>query len=217
MLSEDPVNARTLMEKIENYTMEDGVLYRKSYLVPLLRYVGPFRLIIDARELIRACDDCQAHASVPRHPKADMISGNGAVERENRSLLRGIKTRLEKGGSAWVEEVSNVLWVRQTIKKTINGETPFSLSYDTKVVILADISMPTHQTSKLNEKTNDQELHLNLDLLQERREIAAIREARYKQQAEKYYNKKVLHVEFKVGEFVLRKNEASRAANTGKL
>ncbi|GKA31374.1 reverse transcriptase domain-containing protein [Tanacetum coccineum] len=217
MLSEDPVDARTLMEKIEKYTMEDGVLYRKSYLVLLMRCVGPFRLITDAKELIRACDDCQAHASVPRLPKADMISGNGAVERANRSLLRGIKTGLEKGGSTWAEEVSNVLWARQTIKKTINGETPFSLSYDTEVVIPAEIGMPTHQTSKLNEKTNDQELHLNLDMPEEQREIAPIREARYKQQTEKYYNKKVLHMEFKVGEFVVRKNKASRAANTGKL
>ncbi|GKD23021.1 hypothetical protein Tco_1224724, partial [Tanacetum coccineum] len=58
--------------------------------------------------------------------------------------------------------------------------------------------MPTHRTSNLNEKTNDQELHLNLDMMDERREIEAIRE-------------------FKVGEFVLRKNEASRAANTSKL
>ncbi|GKE38004.1 reverse transcriptase domain-containing protein [Tanacetum coccineum] len=32
----------------------------------------------DARELIRACDDCQAHASVPRLPKADMISVTSA-------------------------------------------------------------------------------------------------------------------------------------------
>ncbi|GJZ22337.1 reverse transcriptase domain-containing protein [Tanacetum coccineum] len=31
--------------------------------------------------------------------------GNGAVERANKSLLRRIKTRLEKGGSAWAEEV----------------------------------------------------------------------------------------------------------------
>ncbi|GJZ38613.1 reverse transcriptase domain-containing protein [Tanacetum coccineum] len=65
VLPEDPVDARILMEKVRNYTMEDRVLYRKSYLVPLMR---------DARELIRACDDCQAHASVPRLPKANMIS-----------------------------------------------------------------------------------------------------------------------------------------------
>ncbi|GKC01248.1 reverse transcriptase domain-containing protein, partial [Tanacetum coccineum] len=42
-LPEDPVDARTLMEKIRNYTMEDGVLYRKSYLVPLMRCIGPLQ------------------------------------------------------------------------------------------------------------------------------------------------------------------------------
>ncbi|GKE95339.1 reverse transcriptase domain-containing protein [Tanacetum coccineum] len=151
-----------------------------------LGYFWPF-MHRDAREPIRACDDCQAHAAVPRLPKADMISvtyawppgrvkylivaidyftkwmeakplatitgkqvvnfiydnivcrfgipatiitdngtqfvndpfkkwaeklkiqlistsvyhpqGNRAVERANKSLLRGIKTMLEKGGS----------------------------------------------------------------------------------------------------------------------
>ncbi|GJY30397.1 reverse transcriptase domain-containing protein [Tanacetum coccineum] len=239
-LPEDPVDARTLMEKIGNYTMEDGVLYRKSYLVPLMRCVGPLqanyiirevhmgscgmhdgpRHVVakamnlgyywpsmhrDARELIRACDDCQAHESVPRLPKADMISvtsawpfmkwgmdivgplpegsgrdpatiitdngtqfvndpfkkwaeklkiqlistlvyhpqGNRAVERANKSLLRGIKTRLEKGGSAWAEEVPKVLWAHRTMKKTSNGETPFSLTYGTEAVIPTEIDMPT--------------------------------------------------------------------------
>ncbi|GKD74156.1 reverse transcriptase domain-containing protein, partial [Tanacetum coccineum] len=158
----------------------------------------------DVKELIKACDDCQAHASVPRLPKADMISvtsawlfqsgaeklkiqlistsvyhpqGNEAVGRANKSLLRGIKTKLEKGGSAWAEEVPNVLWAHRTMKKTSNGETPFSLTYGTEAVIPAEIGMPTHRTSSMNEKTNDQELRLNLNLLEERREIAAIREA----------------------------------------
>ncbi|GJS08450.1 reverse transcriptase domain-containing protein [Tanacetum coccineum] len=193
--------------------------------------IGNYTMMRDARDLIRACDDCQAHASVPRLPKADMILAeklkiptliyypkrNGAVERENRSLLRGIKTRLEKGGLAWAGEVPNVLWAHQIMKKTSNGETPFSLTYGIEAVIPAKIGLPTHRTSKLNEKTNDQELRLNLDLLEERREIAVIREARYKQQVEKYYNKKVRHVQFKVGEFILRKNKASKDANTGKL
>ncbi|GJU65605.1 reverse transcriptase domain-containing protein [Tanacetum coccineum] len=164
ILPEDLVNARTLMEKNGNYTMEDEVLSRKSYLVPLMRCVGllqanyvirevhmglcgmhdgPRQVVAkamnlryywpsmhrDARELIRTYDDCQAHASIPRLPKANMILGNRAVERANRSLLRGIKTRLEKGGSTWDEEVPNVLWEYQTMKKTNNGETPFSLTY----------------------------------------------------------------------------------------
>ncbi|GJV18264.1 reverse transcriptase domain-containing protein [Tanacetum coccineum] len=124
---------------------------------------------------------------------------------------------MEKGGSTWAEEVPNVLWAHRTMKKTSNGETPFSLTYGTEVVIPAEIGMPTHIISNVNEKTNDQELCLNLDLLDERRKIAAIREAKYKQQVEKYYNKKVRYVQFKVGEFVLRRNEVSRVANTGKL
>nr|GEU28990.1 reverse transcriptase domain-containing protein [Tanacetum cinerariifolium] len=211
-----------------NYTIEDGVMYRKSYMVPFMRprqvmakamnlgYYWP-SIHRDARELIKSCDDCQAHASVPRFPKADMIlvtsswpfikwgidiagplsegprrvkylimatdyftkwmkakplititgekaqdpvklhfglspQGNGAVERENISLLRGIKTRLEKGGSAWAKEAPNVLWAHQTIKNTSNGETPFSLTYGTEAVILTDIGIPTHRTSSVNEK-----------------------------------------------------------------
>ncbi|GKB26003.1 reverse transcriptase domain-containing protein [Tanacetum coccineum] len=55
--------------------------------------------------------------------------GNRAVERANISLLRGIKTRLENGGPAWDEEMPNVLWEHQTMKKTSNGETPFILTY----------------------------------------------------------------------------------------
>ncbi|GJZ29425.1 reverse transcriptase domain-containing protein, partial [Tanacetum coccineum] len=43
------------------------------------------------------------------------------------------------------------------------------------------------------------------------------REARRKQQVEKYYNQRVHHKQFKVGEFVLRKNELSKVKNTGKL
>ncbi|GKE90063.1 reverse transcriptase domain-containing protein [Tanacetum coccineum] len=69
ILPKNPVDARTMMEKIGNYTMEDRVLYRKSYLVPLMR---------DAKALIKACDNCQAYASVPRLPKEDMISVTSA-------------------------------------------------------------------------------------------------------------------------------------------
>ncbi|GKD66210.1 reverse transcriptase domain-containing protein [Tanacetum coccineum] len=205
-LPEHPVDARTLMEKIVNYTMEDDVLYRKSYFVPLMRCVGPLQANYIIREVHMG--SCGMHDG-PRHVvakamnlgninmsiygvgmdivgplpegpgrvkylivaidyftkwmeakplatitgkqvvnftydnivcrfgipaiiitdnetqfvndpikkwaeklKIQLIStsvyhsqGNGAVERANKSLLRRIKTRLEKGGSAWAEEV----------------------------------------------------------------------------------------------------------------
>nr|GFD02083.1 reverse transcriptase domain-containing protein [Tanacetum cinerariifolium] len=60
-------------------------------------------------------------------------------------------------------------------------------------------------------------MRLNLDLLQEIRETAAIREARYKTKMEQYYNKKVFPSGFRPGEFMFRRNEASRVEDQGKL
>ncbi|GJS94837.1 reverse transcriptase domain-containing protein [Tanacetum coccineum] len=131
--------------------------------------------------------------------------------------MQGIKTRLHQEGGAWVEELPNVLWAHRTTPKTSNGETPFSLAYGTEAVIPAEIGIPTKRTIQRPDEENKEALRLNLNLLEERREIATIREARRKQQVEKYYNQRVRHKQFKVGEFVLRKNKLSKAENTGKL
>ncbi|GJZ30905.1 hypothetical protein Tco_0575952 [Tanacetum coccineum] len=65
--------------------------------------------------------------------------------------------------------------------------------------------MPTRRTAQ----RVDVELRLNPNLLEERREIAMIREERRKKQVEKYYNQRVHHKQFRTGEFVLQKNEVS--------
>ncbi|GKB31917.1 hypothetical protein Tco_0871318, partial [Tanacetum coccineum] len=63
---------------------------------------------------------------------------------------------------------------------------------------------------------NNEALEINLDLLEERREPAAIREANSKAKMEKYYNSKVRSTSFKPGDLVYRNNEASRAEDTHK-
>ncbi|GJU88664.1 reverse transcriptase domain-containing protein [Tanacetum coccineum] len=67
-----------------------------------------------------------------------------------------------------------------------NGETPFSLTYETEAVILVEISMPTLRTAKVDMVQNNEALEINLDLLEERREHATIREAKSKAKMEKY-------------------------------
>ncbi|GJV21675.1 reverse transcriptase domain-containing protein [Tanacetum coccineum] len=113
------------------------------------------------------------------HPQA-----NGMVERANKSLMEGIKARLGRDRAGWVDELPNVLWAHRTSLKQSNGETPFSLTYGSEVVIPAKIGMPTHRTMMIKEDENEVELRLNIDLLQERREAAAIREAKYKTKME---------------------------------
>ncbi|GJV49535.1 reverse transcriptase domain-containing protein [Tanacetum coccineum] len=142
---------------------------------------------------------------------------HGLVERANRSLGEGIKARLDERSKNWMEELPYVLWAHRTMIKSSNGDTPFSLTYGTEAVIPAEIGMPTLRTSEVSLEENKEALEINLDLLEERREQATIREAKSKAKMERYYNSKVRSVSFKPGDLVYRKNEASRAEDTGKL
>ncbi|GKA64916.1 hypothetical protein Tco_0764623 [Tanacetum coccineum] len=101
--------------------------------------------------------------------------------------------------------------------KSSNGDTPFSLTYRTEAVIPAEIGMPTLRTAKVDLVQNNEALEINLDLLEEKREQAAIREAKSKAKIKKYYNSKVRSTSLKPGDLVYRNNKASHAEDTGKL
>ncbi|GKC62657.1 reverse transcriptase domain-containing protein [Tanacetum coccineum] len=116
-----------------------------------------------------------------------------------------------------MEELPHVLWAHRTMIKSSNGDTPFSLTYGTKAVIPAEIGMPTIRTAEVDLVQNNEALEINLDLLEERREEAAIREAKSKAKMEKYYNAKVQNICFKPGDLVYCNNDASRVEDTGKL
>nr|GFB62692.1 reverse transcriptase domain-containing protein [Tanacetum cinerariifolium] len=99
--------------------------------------------------------------------------------------------RLGEGNKNWVEELPHVLWAHRTMIKSSHGDTPFSLTYGTEAVIPTKIEMPTCRTAAVDVVSNDEELRLILDLLEERRERAAICEAKAKLKMTKYYNARV--------------------------
>ncbi|GJU78912.1 reverse transcriptase domain-containing protein [Tanacetum coccineum] len=72
-------------------------------------------------------------------------------------------------------------------------------------------------SKEINQAENDEGLLLNLDILEERREKAVVREARSKAKMEKYYNAKVHSTTFCPGVFVIHSNKASHAKESGKL
>ncbi|GKD87654.1 hypothetical protein Tco_1358808 [Tanacetum coccineum] len=77
--------------------------------------------------------------------------------------------------------------------------------------------MPTLKTIEVDLVQNNEALEINLDLLEEKREQAAIREAKSKAKMEKYYNSKVRSTSFKLGDLVYRNNDASHTEDTRKL
>ncbi|GJQ97919.1 reverse transcriptase domain-containing protein [Tanacetum coccineum] len=139
------------------------------------------------------------------------------LERANRSLGEGRKARLDERSKNWMEELPHVLWAHRTMIKSSNRDTPFSLTYGTEAVIPVEIGMPILRTAKVDLVQNDEALEINLDLLEEKIEQAAIQEAKIKAKMERDYNSKVCSVSFKPGDLVYRNNDASRAEDTGKL
>ncbi|GJT13550.1 hypothetical protein Tco_0768233 [Tanacetum coccineum] len=73
----------------------------------------------------------------------------------------------------------------------------FQLTYGTEEVRSAEIGMPTLRTAELDLTKNNEALGINLDLIEEKREQAAIQEAKR--------------------EMVYRSNDASHAKDGGKL
>ncbi|GFS43662.1 hypothetical protein Acr_00g0086270 [Actinidia rufa] len=69
-----------------------------------------------------------------------------------------------------------------------------------------------------NKENNEAELRLKLDLLNEKRERAEVRQAAYKHQVAKYYNERVKHMSFLPSDLVLRKvTLPTKELNAGKL
>ena len=104
----------------------------------------------------------QNHYSSPVHPQA-----NGQAEVANRSLLKIIKTRLEGAKGVWPNELLGVPWVYRTIVRTPTGETPFKLAYANEAVIPAEVHMAKYRVMTYQDKDNEEQLRLNLDLIDE--------------------------------------------------
>ncbi|GJU90653.1 hypothetical protein Tco_1303076 [Tanacetum coccineum] len=96
--------------------------------------------------------------------------------------------------------------------KSINGETPFSLTYNTEAVIPAEIGMPTLWTMEVDPTKNDEALEINLDLIEEKREQTRIQEAKSKTKMEKYYNSRSRGTSFRPGDRSHRNRASIKAA-----
>ena len=65
----------------------------------------------------------------------------------NKVIVNGLKRRLEGAKGNWIEELPNVLWAYRTTSRRSTGETPFSLTYGTEVMILAEVYLCSAQVS----------------------------------------------------------------------
>ncbi|GFS40490.1 hypothetical protein Acr_00g0068850 [Actinidia rufa] len=80
--------------------------------------------------------------STPSYPQC-----NGQAEASNKTILNGIKKRLEKAKGRWVDELANVLWAYRTTPRKATNETPYSLAFGFEAVIPLEVGLPTIRTA----------------------------------------------------------------------
>ena len=155
----------------------------------------------------------QNHYSSPAHPQA-----NGQVEVTNRSLLKIIKTQLEGAKGVWPDELPGVLWAYRTTMRTPMGETPFKLAYGSEAVIPAEVYMANHRVMTYQEKDNEEQLCLSLNLIDEVRMDAEHRTVRYKNVIARQHDAMVRPRHFNIGDLVLKRvSLATKNPAHGKL
>ena len=102
--------------------------------------------------------------------------------------------------------------------RTPTGETPFKLAYGSEAVIPAEVHMANHRVMKYQDKENEKQLHLNLDLIDEVRMNAEERITRYKSLIARQYDAIVKPRRFNIGDLVLKRvSLATRNPAYGKL
>ena len=74
--------------------------------------------------------------STPAYPQS-----NGQAEAVNKTILNGLKKRLDGAKGRWVEELPNVLWAYRTTPRRSMGETPFSMTYGAEAMIPTEVSL----------------------------------------------------------------------------
>ena len=155
----------------------------------------------------------QNHYSSPAHPQA-----NGQAEVTNRSLLKIIKTQLEGAKGVWPDELPGVLWAYRTTVRTPTGETPFKLAYGSEAIIPAEVHMANHRVMTYQEKDNEEQLRLSLNLIDEVRMDAEHRTIRYKNLIARQHDAMVRHRHFNIGDLVLKRvSLATKNPAHGKL
>ena len=141
---------------------------------------------------------------------------NGQAEAVNKTILNGVKKRLDGAKGRWAKELPNVLWAYRTTPRRSTGETSFSLTYGAEAVIPVEINLCSAWVDGFDSTQNNLMMAKCLDLLDECREAATIRLVEYQQSLVRHYNRDVKTREFSVKD--LRRVVGNvRDTNAGKL
>ncbi|XP_071920589.1 uncharacterized protein [Coffea arabica] len=199
----------------------------------LLGYFWP-SIRQDAQDLVFGCPSCQVHASEHHQPSKFMvpITLPWPFEQWGTDIIGPFPKAV--GGYTFLVTAVDYFtkWVEAEPLRTITGFAVQKFFWKCIVyrfgipqVIISDngrqlVENPFRiwcENLDYVAEVNEEKRQLDLDLVDERRDIASARVASYKNTLAQYYNARVKQRRFQPGDLVLRKNSVSRAEPQGKL
>jgi hypothetical protein len=151
-------------------TITTGAIKNFLWKAIICRFGIPYALItdngtqFDCKPFQEWCDELKIRHffSSVYHPQS-----NGQVEATNKNLVKILKKKLPKRKGGWVEYLPEVMWSYRTTISSATSETPYSLAFGVKAVILVEIGSPSFRIQHYNPRFNSTGLKLHLDLLEE--------------------------------------------------
>jgi hypothetical protein len=107
------------------------------------------------------------------------------------TILQGLKPRiyndLHKFGRRWMKELPSVVWSLRTTPSRATGFTPFFLVYGAETILPTDLEYGSPRTRAYDDRSNQTDREDSLDQLEEARDMALLRSARYQQSLRHYH------------------------------
>ncbi|XP_072054812.1 uncharacterized protein [Arachis hypogaea] len=144
----------------------------------------------DCISKVKACDNCQKHATLSETPAEELHTievswpfdssvehpqTNRQVESANKIILHGLKKKLGEAKGEWADLIPEILWSYNTSIQSATGKTPFKLVYGAEALIPVEVSVPTLRAELYDQLNNLQARTAELDLVEEERDISAIK------------------------------------------
>ncbi|GKB01515.1 reverse transcriptase domain-containing protein [Tanacetum coccineum] len=206
---------RRIPPTAQRFELREGVLYRRSFLQPWLRCVGPIQADYVLREI--HAGSCSMHSG-PRSVVAKALRSGyywPTMHRDARDMIKKCKDCQVHRPIPAPNHQQELLHYHLTMaipQWGIDIARPFPAAKREDRKWNANYSVPR----RYNITTND-DRRIDLDILEERREQATIREEKAKSLMKGYHDARVRGVSFRPGDFVYRANDASHAEDTRKL
>ncbi|XP_075658989.1 uncharacterized protein LOC142628836 [Castanea sativa] len=231
-LPQDVEEARKVRKRVARFIILNDTLYKTGFSMPYLKCVNeeeakyileeihegvcrdhasPMSLVskvirtgyfwptmqVDARKLVKKCDKCQRFGNVQCLPA------------ERLTMITFLWPFAQWG----IDIVGPLPRAR-----TLTGETPFRLTYGTETVIPVEVGITSIRLETFHEESNDYQLKVNLDCLDETRDEAFDRWMKYQLKMAEYYNKMVKLRRLDKGYLILHKvTSATKDPAQGKL